>query len=209
MPSFLTFMKMIALAALTLAATFYVAHADEPTAPIRNFGVAETGIYRGGAPDAEGLQYLNSLQVKTILDLEASRFWVIDSEKTAAERLGMAFVQYALYAMPFFLGDLQTDITNTDLNNLNDSEIDQKLALIDSSKAQGIYVHCMKGDDRTGLLIGLYQILYEKKPFEQVAADMCKYGYHPYFTALSNYFEKRTGRKVSDGCQNTSLNPFK
>ena len=150
---------------------------------------------------------LENLKIKTIADLEASRFWVIEPEETWAKKVGIDLIRYPLYAMPFFLGDIQTEITDDNLNHLDDAHMDPILAKIADPDSRPIYVHCMKGDDRTGLVIGLYRVFYEKMNKEAAWAEMCKFGLHPFFTAIVDYLKR--GPVGPPTCPNISYNPFK
>jgi tyrosine-protein phosphatase SIW14 len=181
-------MRLFFLMAVAFSSCFSVfALADVPAPAVvpPNFHAVSTGVYRGGAPGDGGIAYLQSLQIKSDLDLEGTRFWAILPEKQDADAVGIQYYSYPLLSLPGILGDVQPDLNDTEMNTI--------LALIASPAAQPIYVHCEKGDDRTGLVIGLHRVVNEQWTPADAWAEMLEYGYHPHFVALTRYFEQRTG----------------
>jgi hypothetical protein len=64
------------------------------SASLANFIAVRPGLYRGGHPDGAGLDYLKSVGVKRIVNLEVADFvealpWDITRELEAAPRRGM------------------------------------------------------------------------------------------------------------------------
>jgi len=164
--------------------------ADEACPMISNFhAVTPSPIYRGAAPGSDGLDCLTGLKVHNDIDLEHTRFWVIDPEKEKAQELGMEFIPKPMLSLPGVLGDF---------TQISDEEVNSILAILANAKNEPTFVHCQKGMDRTGLIIGLHRVINEKVKPEDAWAEMLKYGYHPHFTGLTHYFEKRTGWKAPD-----------
>ena len=56
-----------------------------------------------------------------------------------------------------------------------------------------IFLHCAHGEDRTGLLMGLYRVEVQGWTPEKAYLEMLKLGFHPKFKALDDYFRDRTG----------------
>jgi hypothetical protein len=77
-------------------------------------------------------------------------------------------------------------ITNHRINEILD-------LMSQGDEAHPVFVHCQKGEDRTGLVVGLYRVLNQKWAPQDAWNEMFKFGYHPHFRALTHYFEKRTG----------------
>ena len=110
-------------------------------------------VLRGGQPDAEGLRLLQKAGVKLIVNLRHSvrntgstgSFFrrrgdddEIDEERLLAESLGMRFVNISL------------DGINTPSVDL----LDQFIALFADSENLPLFVHCLYGKERTGLMVG-------------------------------------------------------
>src|SRR4051794_10022015 len=106
-------LSMIAVAcAAALAFACGSASSDEPSAeeaeadliakaPIANFKKVRPGLYRGGHPDAKGLDYLKSIGIKTIVDLEVSDFieaypWDIADEVDGARARHLTLVRHPM-----------------------------------------------------------------------------------------------------------------
>jgi protein tyrosine/serine phosphatase len=152
--------------------------------PIANFSEIAPGIYRGGAPDDAGTAYLASIKLKTDVDLESFRWPVIWDEESDDKAVGIQLVSEPLLSLPGIFSIIQPSVSNRRINKI--------LSLMSDPANYPIYIHCQKGEDRTGLVVGLYRVLIQKWSPEDAWAEMLKFGYHPYFEQLTKYFEKRT-----------------
>jgi tyrosine-protein phosphatase SIW14 len=116
-----------------------------PVAGIKNFDQVDAHVYRGGQPTVEGFQNLAKLGVKTIVDLREAgiRSQAEDQAVTAA---GMKYV----------------NVPMTGLTPPTESEITQILAMLENSSNGPVFVHCLRGADRTGAVIAAYHIDHDK-----------------------------------------------
>lgn len=107
---------------------------------IRNFHQIDDHVYRGGQPTMDGYKYLSQIGVKTVVDLRKS-----DARSAAEERavtaLGMKFV----------------NVPMTGLTPPTMAQISQILSLLEGTNGP-VFVHCRRGADRTGAVIGAYRI---------------------------------------------------
>ena len=112
---------------------------------IKNFDQVDAHVYRGGQPSAEGFQYLSKVGVKTIIDLRES-----GGRARAEERVvtgdGMRYV----------------NVPMTGLTPPTESEISRILALLEDSTSGPVFVHCLRGADRTGAVIAAYHIDHDQ-----------------------------------------------
>lgn len=129
--------------------------------PIRNFHKVEPYLYRGGQPVKEGFLALKDLGVKTVLCLRWGKK-VIAAEKASVESLGMTFI-----SMPLNYWNLPKPET-----------IDYFLELIDNTEHHPLYVHCLHGSDRTGILIAIFRMFRQGWSFSQAYDEMRKCGFH-------------------------------
>jgi tyrosine-protein phosphatase SIW14 len=108
---------------------------------IKNFHQLNEHVYRGAQPTDEGLQYLATIGVKTVIDLREAdeRAQAEESVVTAA---GMKYV----------------NIPMTDLTPPTDAEITRVLGMLEDDSAGAVFVHCKRGADRTGAVIAAYRI---------------------------------------------------
>lgn len=154
--------------------------------PIANFRQVSETLYRGGHPDAAGMQYLASIGVRTIVDLEVADFIeatpsVIRSELADAAAAGIDVVRAPMSAF------------EPALSTRFDRQMDEVLATLADPDRGPIYVHCRHGQDRTGLVIGLERVKNEGWAPADAYAEMLEIGFHPGFLGLNHYFETKTG----------------
>ena len=109
---------------------------------IANFYQVDEHVYRGAQPTAEGLNYLATLGVKTVLDLREF------DERAAGE-------QQAVTA----LGMQYVNVPMTGLTPPTDAEITRILTLLEAGT---VFVHCKRGADRTGAVIAAYRIDHDR-----------------------------------------------
>jgi protein tyrosine phosphatase (PTP) superfamily phosphohydrolase (DUF442 family) len=108
---------------------------------IENFAQVDQHVYRGAQPTSEGFNYLAKIGVKTILDLRekgerASR------EAALVTALGMHYVNVPMTGL--------TPPTRADITRI--------LVLLEGPASGPVFVHCMRGADRTGSVIAAYRI---------------------------------------------------
>lgn len=154
--------------------------------PLPNFVKVRDGLYRGGHPDAEGLDHLKELGVKTIIDLEIGDFIEarpadIDTELAQAQARGIRIVREPMAAY------------TPAISNAFDAKIEEALAILKDPAQGPVYVHCLHGQDRTGLVIGLERVFVEGWDPADAYAEMLARGFHTYYLGLNHYFENKTG----------------
>jgi protein tyrosine/serine phosphatase len=154
-------------------------------APMENFQKVTEGIYRGGHPDAAGLDYLKKLGIKTDVDLEIGDLIeaspsVITEEQHEAEARGFTFINAPLSAF------------EPALSTRFDQQVEKVLSTLQDPASKPIYVHCKHGQDRTGLVIGLERVLIEHQTPQAAHDEMVKIGFHTEFLGLEAYFERKT-----------------
>jgi tyrosine-protein phosphatase SIW14 len=121
-----------------------VAGAEVQPTHVRNFGEVNRNVLRGGMPTDEALQELKALGVSMIIDLREDGP-AREQEKRKVEQLGM---RYAHLPLPRVGAPKQ-------------AEIQQALSLLMADPAKKIYVHCLRGKDRTGTVIACYRIQHD------------------------------------------------
>jgi tyrosine-protein phosphatase SIW14 len=118
--------------------------AQNPAIHVRNFGRVNQYVYRGGEPSLLGLQELGAMGVKIDLDLRepggSTAF-----ERKQAEKLGMKFINVPLSAF--------SAPTNAQMKTV--------LSLLLRDTADPIFIHCLRGKDRTGTVIACYRIQHD------------------------------------------------
>lgn len=123
----------------------------------------------------------------------------------AIEKLGIKSVINLRY---FDRNDNDTHLKNRGLTLLNrplrswrikPEDIAQTLYLIEKQQQQGaVLIHCYHGADRTGLISGMYRIIYQGWTVADAKEEMLHgpYGYHSIWKNIANLFTEKTVKQV-------------
>jgi hypothetical protein len=111
------------------------------------------GLYRGGQPDADGVAWLKSIGVKTVVNL---RHYHGDTEKKRVEGAGMRYERIALES---------SDAPEP-------AQVARFLTLVRDPTLRPMYVHCLHGVDRTGAMMSVYRIEEEGWSNAEAFAEM-------------------------------------
>jgi protein tyrosine/serine phosphatase len=192
---------LLALSALALlspmgaSAQHELGNAAEPI--LKNVDKVSKGVFRGGRPTTEGLMFLASKGVKTIVNLQGGDYGIpgitwfepgehpdsIAEEKALAEKLGIKFVNLPMY-------------TFGRVNAQQESMINKAIEIMADAETHPVYVHCEHGVDRTGLVVALYRVIVEKRSIDEAYLDWQAHGRsrtREFFTpGLTEYFYQRS-----------------
>jgi len=108
---------------------------------IHNFYKVDEHVYRGAQPTDEGLRYLAKIGVKIVIDLRGAGERV-RSEESVVTAAGMKYI----------------NIPMTGLTPPTEAEITRILGILEDGTTGPVFVHCMRGADRTGAVIASYRI---------------------------------------------------
>lgn len=120
--------------------------------------------------DANGMKYLKSIGIKTIIDLNNDDT-ALKQEMSEANELGIHV----------------DSIPESGILAPNDKDI----AVIEDELVNGshpIYVHCQHGKDRSGLVIALYRVKHDKWTPKQAHDEWMSYGHSPMLFLMDKYF---------------------
>jgi tyrosine-protein phosphatase SIW14 len=131
-----------------------------------------SGIFRSAQPKSEiEFNFLAFQSIKTIIDLEneaGEATW----EAGMCEGAGIVFKIVPLSA---YVPPSEQDV-KTVLDYMNDPA------------NHPILIHCAHGQDRTGLLVGMYRRQFENVDKWTAWSEMLEHGYHQILIGLSWYF---------------------
>ena len=144
---------------------------------IPNFQQVSAGVFRGGRPETGDVAALKrNYGIRTIINLE-NKDYVIRDEEQDANRFGIEFFSF----------EMGTEIRP------RDSDVNAILEILKDPRQAPVFVHCHHGQDRTGLIIGLYRVEVQGWSPAQAYQEMLKIGFHPQYRPLDQYFRNRTG----------------
>ena len=112
---------------------------------ISNFDQVDRQVYRGGQPALEGFNYLAKLGIRTIIDLREA------GDRSKAEE-GMVVANGMRYI----------NVPMTGHTPPTEAEITSILSILEDPTAGPVFVHCMRGADRTGAVIAAYHIDHDQ-----------------------------------------------
>lgn len=137
-------------------------------AGLQNVGRVAPDIYRGSAPTAAGLESLQKLGIKTVINL---RHYHGSAEEAGCRRLGIDYrrVMLASSSAP------------------NDRDVQRFLQLVTDPARRPIYFHCWRGKDRTGVMCAAYRMAIEGWTLRDALAEMQAFGFFSGWHKLHAY----------------------
>lgn len=130
---------------------------------LKNFRKVTTGIYRGGQPDRKALEELARDGFKTVVSFRWQKK-IVEREKQDCRDLDLEFVSIPLnYSNPPRLGDIKKFLT-----------------VIEDNGKHPVFVHCLHGKDRTGIMVAIYRIIDQDWSVQEAYEEMEKCGFHKY-----------------------------
>jgi protein tyrosine/serine phosphatase len=157
---------------------------EMPGIAIKNFGLVDGKIFRGGQPEKTDYAALKSIGVTTIVDLrEDSKSWA----KGAAEAAGLKYV----------------NIRMKDGSEPTDAQAAEFVKLIDDPSTGVAYVHCAGGRHRTGSMVAVYRMARDGWNADKAYQEMLDYdfytrwGHEGFKTYVFDYYQRMTSNPAS------------
>jgi tyrosine-protein phosphatase SIW14 len=129
------------------------------------------GLYRGGQPDADGIAWLKSIGVKTIINL---RHYHGDTEGQRVTAAGMRYERIPLES---------SDAPKR-------AQVARFMDLVNDPKLRPVYVHCLHGVDRTGTMMAVYRMEMEGWSNPEAFAEMEYFEAHDIWRDLRDFVRK-------------------
>ena len=126
---------------------------------IENFGRINDHYYRGAQPHGKDYADLAALGVKTVIDLDGSD----SGEPGLVARSGMAFFR----------------IPMTTHEQPAAPAVAQFLSIVNDAANQPVYVHCVGGRHRTGIMTAVYRMSQDHWNADRAFAEMQQYRFGP------------------------------
>lgn len=138
---------------------------------VDNFGQVGPSYYRGGQPNGRDYADLASLGVKTIVNLTSD-----DSDASEPQMVERAGLQYVHIPM-------------TTRQAPTAEQLAEFLKVVTEPANQPVYVHCVGGRHRTGVMTAAYRMAHDGWTADKAFAEMKRYKFgadmfHPEFKAF-------------------------
>ncbi len=157
--------------------------------PIRNFCVATSHVlWRGERPNKADATWLLEHRVGTIVNLEEIQDDHTAFDSAAASPDFTHSIDY--YHLPDF------EPLHMMSWSLLDSHVARFLAIV-SDAPKPVYVHCMDGIDRTGVMIAAYRVLIEGSSREEANAEMARFR-SPWLQVDAKYISDLQGDHLAE-----------
>ena len=143
--------------------TSAAAASSRPAVRIDNFARVSDAYYRGSQPEGKDYADLAALGVKTIINLTSDDAEA--NEPAMARQAGLKYFQIPM----------TTHTAPTDL------QLAEFLKLVSDPANQPVYVHCVGGRHRTGVMTAVYRMTNDNWTADQAFNEMKKYKYGPDF----------------------------
>lgn len=127
-------------------------------------------LYRGAQPTEEGFRELKKMGIKTFVNLRA-----FHSDKDEIKGLDFAYENI----------DIKTW-------HAEDEDIVRFLKIVTDKTKAPVFVHCLHGADRTGMMIAVYRIAIQGWSKEDAIKEMTEggYGWHPIWRNLLGHIRE-------------------
>jgi hypothetical protein len=135
------------------------------------------GIYRGGVPDKEGVAWLKTIGVRTVINL---RHFHGETEGERVRTAGMGYERIELASS----------------DEPEPTQVDRFLTLIRDQSLRPVYVHCLHGVDRTGVMMAVYRMEVEGWSNADAVAEMESFGPHAIWRDLQRFVRQYRPRAV-------------
>lgn len=146
---------------------------DSKTCPIPNFAKVSKNLFRGGRLNQKGIQVLKEIGVKTIINLDN----IIPGKRSLQEGKSLGMEVYQIPLSPILL-------SNKDYKKMKDI-----INLLKNTKHK-IYIHCLRGKERTGLMVALHRIMNEGWTLEDAKEEMLEYGFSKVRVPIIYYIQR-------------------
>jgi protein tyrosine phosphatase (PTP) superfamily phosphohydrolase (DUF442 family) len=124
---------------------------------IDNFGRVNANYYRGAQPNGNDYADLGALGVKTLINLTSDDAEA--NEQAMAEHAGLKYVQ----------------IPMTTHQPPTSAQLAQFLKIVNDPASQPVYVHCVGGRHRTGVMTAAYRMTEDGWNADQAFKEMKQY----------------------------------
>jgi protein tyrosine/serine phosphatase len=168
----------VVLAGLLTLSIPVAAEQKQPSVRIDNFAKVSAIYYRGAQPMGQDYSDLSQLGVKTVINLTSDD--AQPDEKAMVERNHMKYV----------------GIPMTTRTAPTQAELEGFMAIVNDPAMQPVYVHCVGGRHRTGVMTAVYRMVDDGLSGADAFREMKQFKYgadflHPEFKSFVERFDAK------------------
>jgi len=137
---------------------------------IPRFAEIEPGLARGGQPTEQGFRFLRARGYRTVVSFRRS-----SKERRVVEEMGIRYVHIPMRAGLF--GSVAP----------TKEDVARFLSVVSDSSQRPVFIHCLRGKDRTGTMAAIYRIEAGGWTNEEARREMLSLGFNRYYGNLMQY----------------------
>jgi protein tyrosine/serine phosphatase len=135
---------------------------------VSNFAQISPVLYRGAQPTPEGFKQLKKMGIKTVVNLRT-----FHTDRRKLKGAGLRFAH--LYCKAW---------------HPESEDVARFLKLMEDKKNHPVFVHCLHGADRTGMMVAAYRIIEQGWNVDDAARETHNFGFHKIFKMIQHYLQR-------------------
>jgi len=135
------------------------------------FHEVNANLFRGGQPEGTDFQELRKMGIRTVVN-----FRVEDDERATVEGLGIKYVHIPI----------DIPLLERPFKQIPQGDIDAFFRVLRDPGNQPVFVHCRRGTDRTGAMIGFYRIEFDRWDPQRAYGEARKLGMRWWYRAFKS-----------------------
>jgi len=150
--------------------------ATRPPAAVPRFQEVAPGFCRGRLPTPAGLRFLKQKGIRTIVDLRPE-----DGERALVEELGMQYVKLPISAW----------------DRIPEETIQTFFRIVRDPGKQPVFMHCRRGADRVGVMVGFYRIAFQGWDGERAYREARAMGMRWWYRGLKRQLDEFAAKQAA------------
>jgi tyrosine-protein phosphatase SIW14 len=163
-------MPLLLMLVLAQAVPHVEAERVSGLAGVSNVGKVAPGLYRGNAPDEQGVASLKALGIRTVVNL---RHYHGTKEEKLVRAAGLEYVRIILESS----------------DAPSDEDVRRFLEIATDPRRQPVYFHCWRGKDRTGAMCAAYRMAVDGWTLAEARAEMESFGFYKGWRDLGRFVD--------------------
>lgn len=135
---------------------------------VGNFAQISPELYRGAQPTPVGFKTLKKMGIKTVVSLRS-----FHTDRRKIRGSGLRFAH--MYCQAW---------------HPESEDVARFLKLMEDKKNHPVFVHCLHGSDRTGMMVAAYRIVEQGWDIDDAARETHNFGFHKIFKMIQKYLQR-------------------